>query len=180
MTFAQVKQQLYVMRNGIVADSLRSAGCPYRLIWGLNLPQLREIAAGIGHDRELALALRDNADLRESRLLSFLIFPPEDFTIDVARSWLSELNWSEDADLLCFALLKKAPFAAQIAAELCEADDRLRRYAGLRLWLAIASSAPQTALETARREAARPDALTSLASMLEAEATFHLEEDADR
>ncbi len=40
----EIKQRLYAMRNGVIADSLRNAGSPYRSIFGLNLPQLTEIA----------------------------------------------------------------------------------------------------------------------------------------
>ena len=40
------------MRNGIVADTLRKAGSPYRIIFGLNLPQISEIARVTGCNHE--------------------------------------------------------------------------------------------------------------------------------
>ena len=62
----QVKRSLFAMRNGVVADSLRKAGCPHRIVFGVNLPQLNEIAAKYGPSEELAEALWADTALRES------------------------------------------------------------------------------------------------------------------
>ncbi len=175
-TYAALKQRVYVMRNGIVADSLRAGGCPYRLIFGLNLPQLTEIAAEYGPSRELSDELARHSDLRENSLMSILLFPPDDLTEPAARELLGRVRWSEDADLLCFRLLRRAPFAPALAAELCGSPDRLRRYTGLRLWLSRAADAPARALADARAELERTDALAALAGMVEEEAKFHLGE----
>lgn len=75
-----LKRRLYAMRNGIVADSMRHAGCPYRLIFGLNLPQLTEIAAVTGKSAEMAESLWNDSDLRESALIAPMIYPVEALT----------------------------------------------------------------------------------------------------
>jgi len=175
-TYAALKQRVYAMRNGVVADSLRAGGCPYRLIFGLNLPQLTEIATQFGPSRELADELRRHPDLRENALLAILLFPPELLTEAEARAMLDEVRWTEDADLLCFKLLRRAPFAPRLAGELCASPDRLRRYTGLRLWLSQAAAAPDRALADARAELTRPDAIAALAVMVEQEAEFQLGE----
>lgn len=84
--FARLKQRIYVMRNGVVADTLRAGGCPYRLIFGLNLPQLREIAAEYGPDESLARELLTHPDLRENILMAMLLYPREALTVETARN----------------------------------------------------------------------------------------------
>ena len=43
-----VKRRFFAMRNGVIADVLRKGGSPFRTIFGLNLPQIAEIAADTG------------------------------------------------------------------------------------------------------------------------------------
>lgn len=163
------------MRNGIVADALRRGGCPYRLVYGVNLPQLNEIASSLGPSVELAEQLHSDGDLRESRLLANMVYPPTEFSISTARQWCDDLRWSEDADILCFKLLRKVDFAPELAEELCSADSTLKRYAGLRLWLNIVNKYPEKADKAAQAELDRLDSpLRQLASMLAEEASlFH-------
>lgn len=163
------------MRNGVVADSLRKAGCPYRLIFGVNLPQLTEIAEECGQSEELADSLWADRDLRESALLAPMLYPAEKLNIEKARELCGNILWHEDADILCFKLLRKADFAPVLAKELCEEDAPLKRYAGLRLWFNIVARYPSEALSAAHTELSRPQPISSLASMLAEEARFLLE-----
>lgn len=168
----QLKRRLFAMRNGVVADSLRRAGCPHRIIFGLNLPQLNEIAAEFGQSEELAEELWADKPLRESVLLAPMLFPVDKLTMEKARELAGGVMWYEDADILCFKLLRKASFAAELAAELCAKTDRLARYTGLRLYFTIISDHAAQALAAAAAELARPDAISTLASMLKEEADF--------
>ena len=34
-TIRQIKSDFFALRNGVIADKLRSAGCPYKIIFGL-------------------------------------------------------------------------------------------------------------------------------------------------
>lgn len=72
-----IKHRFYAMRNGIVADTLRRAGAEYRVIFGVNLPQLKEIASDIGYDAGLARELWANVSTRESVLLAPMIMTAE-------------------------------------------------------------------------------------------------------
>ena len=44
-----IKRRFFALRNGVIADTLRRAGSPFKIIFGLNLPQLAEIAAELGY-----------------------------------------------------------------------------------------------------------------------------------
>jgi len=173
-----LKRRLFAMRNGVVADALRKAGCPHRIIFGLNLPQLNEIASEMGKSAKFSDRLRADTALRESALLAPMLYPVAELTYDKAREMALTTMWHEDADILCFKLLRHTPFASQLAAELCKAPDTapLARYTGLRLYFNIVAQYPAEALEAARRELSRPQPISTLASMLAEEAQFLLSE----
>ncbi len=187
----QLKRSLFALRNGVIADSLRKAGCPHRIVFGLNLPQLNEIAAQYGPSEELAEALWKDTALRESALLAPMLYPKERLTLEKARKLCATVQWHEDADILVFKLLRDADFAPSLARELvaCEVS-RMSRYTGLRLYLSMlsvmlpdkAKDAPLTreALDAANAELERPDAISSLASMLREEASFLINPDGER
>ena len=44
-TIRQIKSDFFALRNGVIADKLRSAGCPYKIIFGLTVPQIESVAA---------------------------------------------------------------------------------------------------------------------------------------
>lgn len=66
MTIKEIRQQFYTFRNGIIADTLRKAGDPHRIIFGLNLPQITDIARLIGLDASLARELWADTSCREA------------------------------------------------------------------------------------------------------------------
>lgn len=170
-----VKRRLFAMRNGVIADSLRKAGCPRRIVFGVNLPQLADIAAEFGPSRELADALWNDTACRESILLAPMMYPAQELSIEKAREVCDAMLWPEDADILCFKLLRKASFAPELAAELCRSQLPISRYAGLRLWFNIVAQHPQEALEAAEAELSRQNPISNLASMLAEEARFLLD-----
>ncbi len=124
---------MYALRNGAVADAMRRMGAPYRIIFGVNLPQLAAIAAETGKSAELAEQLWENSSTRESMLLAPMIYPEADYDIATARKWISEIPTAEVADILCMKLLKKRPYADSLADELMPSSSPMARYTALRL-----------------------------------------------
>ena len=72
---AEIKKRFFALRNGVVADTLRKAGMPYKMIFGLQVPQLAEIARSLKPETALADELWKDRDVRESRLLACYLFP---------------------------------------------------------------------------------------------------------
>lgn len=174
---AELRRRLYAMKNGVVADALRAGGCPYRMIWGLNLPQLVEIADSAPHSVQLAEEMWADSVLREAHLMGPLLYPSGELGKEAAMRLIEGVRWPEDADILCFKLLRKAPFAADIAGELAQSDEPLKRYTALRLYFNIVSRYPREAREAARKELQRPNPISTLARMLIEEASFILGEE---
>lgn len=138
-----IKRRMYAMRNGIVADSLRKGGSPFRMIFGVNIPQLAEIAEETGKNAALATELYADRSTRESLLIAPMLYPAEEMTQELAMEWLRQSPALEVTDILCHKLLRKLPFAAEIAEKCLESDNSdMMRYGGIRLlWNLLPSPA---------------------------------------
>ncbi len=173
-----VKRRFFALRNGAVADVLRRAGSPYRIIFGLQLPEIVDVAAATQTDSGLAEALWANDTTRESRLMAPMVADRASFGIDDARRWMSGVCCVEEADILCHRLLRHLPFADELVGEFVGMRDGglrrdLERYVGLRLARNLVYSNPQLALEAAIVEGERGCGLTSrLAAETTDEARF--------
>lgn len=169
-----VKRHFFAMRNGVIADTLRRAGSPFRIIFGLNLPQLVDIASVTHHNPELAERLWANASTRESMLLAPMLYPVDEFDIGTARRWIVSIPSTEAADILCHRLLRHTSYAPELAKELCASENEMSRYTGLRLWFNLVAKMPSDALAAARAELKSPSRLTaSVAAALADEAGFY-------
>lgn len=128
-----IKQQFFVYRNGIIADKLREAGDTHKIIFGLNLPQITDIAKRYHQSAVLAQSLWDNTTTRESQLTAPMLYPKNEFSVDVAHKWISEIPTREVADILCHKLLKYLDFAEDIVYEYSNSDSLMMQYLSLRL-----------------------------------------------
>ncbi len=136
MTIQEVKQKFFAYRNGIIADALRKASDKHSIIFGLNLPQLAEIATMIGKDAMLARALWEDSKVRESQLLAPYVMPTQDFTHKEAMEWIDSTPNHEVADLLCMKLLRNLPYTVELLTHLEQSYDTSsaeRRYVAMRL-----------------------------------------------
>lgn len=172
----RVKRRLFAMRNGALADSLRKSGAPYRIIFGVNLPQLVEIAGEFGKNADLAERLWQNTTTRESLLLAPMLYPASEMTIATALRWGRGVTTAEVADVLCLKLLKYLEFADELADKLVESGDDLQRYCGLRLMMNRFPNRLEHIRSMASDELERANPLTaSLAKMMIDEVDFWLE-----
>lgn len=165
------KQQFLAYRNGILADYLKNAGDPHKLIFGLNLPQIMSIAANIGKSKALANAFWNDANgSREGRLIAPMLMPANEMLQDEALAWCRGVETIEVADVLCHRLLRNLPYANDLALNLCESDDNMQRYVGLRLFanmLAMNNVADKSAVLDVARKLADIDTLKPVIRTIE-------------
>ena len=131
-TVREIKGKLRLFMNGVLSQSLREKGLKYRLIFGVELPRLREIAAGYEQNHELAQALWKE-DIRECKILAAYLQPAESFDAELADFWMESVYNTELADYLCMALLRRLPYASQKAFQWIASDNRMEVYTGFRL-----------------------------------------------
>lgn len=148
----KIKRRFFALRNGVVADTMRRAGAPYRVVFGLTLPQVAEIAAEHGPDADMARELWHNVSTRESLLLAPMLMPRDAMTLKDAVKWVAGAPTAEAVDVLCLKLLKHLPFASELASELERHDGSMMRYAALRLRFNLLPAGLDEAEALARRE----------------------------
>jgi len=110
----EIKQSFRQMMDGATAQSMRDKGLSYKLNWGATLPRLREMADEIGKDYHLAIALWKE-DVRECKILSTMIMPPEEMLPEVADIWMEQTTNIEIAEQAAFNLYQYLPYAAEKA-----------------------------------------------------------------
>ena len=133
MELKDIKQQFFTYRNGMLADLLRSSGDTHKVIFGLNLPQIIEIARIAGKDTTLAEQLWNNINTRESRLIAPMIYPIECFSIEKAHEWINSIESTEVADILCHKLLRYCNYAEELYISYSNSPSDILRYFALRL-----------------------------------------------
>ncbi|MCX4259037.1 MAG: hypothetical protein OSJ34_04885 [Muribaculaceae bacterium] len=160
----QIKRHFFAMRNGIVADVLRKAGSPFRIIFGLTLPQITDVANATGKNAELARRLWDNKTTRCSMLLAPMIMPEDAIEKAEALQWCADAPVAEVTDVLCHRLLCRLPYASEMVELLAEGDVSAR-YTSLRLALNLVRR-PDARLDgwerMARDEEVRGEAMTRM------------------
>lgn len=131
----EIKRRFFAMRNGIIADTLRKNGSSFKIIFGLNLPQITDIANDLGTNSNLARQFWENKSTRESMILATMLMPVSEFDRSLALQWINEVNDIEIADILVHRLLRKLPYAFDLAILLSESPSDKHRYISMRiLW----------------------------------------------
>lgn len=178
-TTRQIKRRFFALRNGMMGEQLRRAGADYRIIFGLNLPQIREVAASVPTDRDLALSLRANSSTRESQLIAPMLFPRDALTAAQAVEWICMAPTVEVVDVVCLILIRGREDAMQIAETLISEDQKqdIGRYGGVRvLWNMLTDGNAAAIRPLAHREAERGGAASGVARQLLAQIDWLTEE----
>ncbi|MDE6823941.1 MAG: hypothetical protein K2J27_04335 [Duncaniella sp.] len=157
----EIKRRFFAMRNGIVADTIRKGGLHYKMVFGLNLPQIVEIAGGLTPSRELAEQLWSDTRTRESLLLAPMVYPRDEMTRTRASEMLRESPATEVTDILCHRLLRHLPCAMDVAVDAATSPDEMERYGAFRLMFNLLYSRPAEIRPFAEAELATASPLTA-------------------
>ena len=109
-----IKKELRANMNGIASTQMRRGGMPHHVVWGIELPRLRNIAAEFTPDRSLGQRLWSE-NVRESQLLGILLTPAQEFLPEVADIWVHEARTPEAVSLLAMELIAPQPWATDMA-----------------------------------------------------------------
>lgn len=173
----KVKRRFFAMRNGDLAQQMTERGAQYRINFGLNLPQISEIARDFlpgGREREelppdfdmadFSRRLRDNTTTRESMLIAPMLFPVDALTMEEALTWACSVSTPEVADVLCLKLLRNFHAATALVEALLSESAQMSHYTALRLLLNLLQAgkiSPSAALSLMTVEESRPTPLTA-------------------
>ena len=111
-----IKRSLRGVMNGPVSASMREKGLNYKIIFGVELPRLQAMANEFPHTYELAAALwKEN--IRECRLLAGMLMPTESMGAELARIWVEQMQFVEEAECTVLYLFSHTPWASVCAFE---------------------------------------------------------------
>lgn len=147
----EIKSKFRLFMNGVISQSLREKGLQYRLIFGVELPRIREIAAQYEPNHELAQALWKE-DIRECKILAAYLQPVESFYPEIADIWMEQIHNTELADYVCMALFRRLPYASQKAFQWMASENRMGVYMGFRLMTHLFALLGATMNERSRDE----------------------------
>ena len=118
----EIKTEIVLSMNGIVAESLTNQGLIYKRNYGVLTSRLSEIARKHTRNSQLAEAMWYSGE-REFMLLACMLQPIEEFSLLSARKWLQKVNNVELAEQLSFHLLSRLPFADETADYALQQED---------------------------------------------------------
>lgn len=121
-----------MMMNGVVAQSMRDKGADYHVNWGASLPMLKDKAAEIGKNYDLAIALWKE-DVRECKILATLVMPADKILPEVVDIWMEQTTSIEVAEMASFNLYQYLPFAALKAYQWIASDKEMYQLCGFHI-----------------------------------------------
>lgn len=117
------------MMDGVASQSMRDKGLNYHVNWGASLPMLKQKAAELGKDYDLAIALwKEN--VRECKILATLLMPADKILSEVVDIWMEQTTSQEIAELASFNLYQHLPFAAEKAFQWIASEKEIYQLCG--------------------------------------------------
>jgi len=107
------------------------------VLGGTGLTGLRAFAKRVGHDQAVADALWSSG-VHEARVLAAMVAEPDGFGRRRAESWVRDLDSWDVCDGFCFVLMRRTPFAWDVAVEWSARREEFVKRAGFALMAALA------------------------------------------
>lgn len=128
----QIKQSFRLLMNGAASKSMRDKGLQYKLNWGVQLADLKQMADDYGKDYELAIALwKEN--IRECKILATMMMPAEKMLPEIADLWMEQTDSIEIAEMAAFHLYQYLPYAPAMAFQWIASDRPLYQVCGFHI-----------------------------------------------
>ena len=145
-----IRKRLRLAMNGAISASMRQKGMNYKLIFGVPIMEIRQIAEEYDKDAILARALWKE-DVREMKILATLLYPAGSLSLQEALQWAKEIPYPEIAEQCCNNLFPEMKQPCKLAMQLssCEASP-LARMTGILLFSQLFKKGKDVGLEDRR------------------------------
>jgi 3-methyladenine DNA glycosylase AlkD len=135
----QIKQALHLRMNGEVAGLMTRKGLSYKLNYGTLLPELKAISQKFPQNKLLAERLW-YMEVRETMILATLLYPINEFTLQVAEEWVKQISTTEISEIAGMNIFSKIPQAEELALKWIENPKAIIRLSGWIVLTRIASN----------------------------------------
>lgn len=131
---SQIKRQIRLSMDGIIADSMTSYGITYKKNYGVSINRIREIAKSFEKNHDLAQRLW-LLNIRETMILATLLQPINTFTYELASQWLSKCDNIELIEQSCMNLYQHLKYAVDFSLECIQSEIPTHKIFGFTLAL---------------------------------------------
>ncbi|MCI5710080.1 MAG: DNA alkylation repair protein [Prevotella sp.] len=128
----RIKQSFRLRMNGVTSQSMREKGANYKINWGINLMELRQMANDYGKDYSLAIELWKE-DIRECKILATLIMPADKMLPEIVELWMEQTPTQEIAEMAAFNLYQHLNYAPLLAYQWVASDKDIYQVCGFQL-----------------------------------------------
>ena len=128
----RIKQSFRLRMNGVASQSMREKGANYKINWGINLMELRQMANDYGKDYSLAIELWKE-DIRECKILATLIMPADKMLPEIVDLWMEQTPTQEIAEMAVFNLYQHLNYAPLLAYQWVASDKDIYQVCGFQL-----------------------------------------------
>lgn len=128
----RIKQTFRLRMNGVASQSMREKGANYKINWGINLMELRQMANDYGKDYSLAIELWKE-DIRECKILATLIMPADKMLPEIVDLWMEQTPTQEIAEMAAFNLYQHLNYAPLLAYQWVASDKDIYQVCGFQL-----------------------------------------------
>ena len=156
----KIRTDLRLSMNGAVSSSMRDKGINYRMNFGVGIPRINQISEKYEQDKELAETLWSD-DVRELKILATLLYPIEEFSKELAMSWIVEIKDQELREQLCKNLLQSLTYANELVEESTKNSIEHIRCTGYWLFARLCITKAET-LERINSDALLQNAISDL------------------
>ena len=125
----RIKQSFRLRMNGVASQSMREKGANYKINWGINLMELRQMANDYGKDYSLAIELWKE-DIRECKILATLIMPADKMLPEIVDLWMEQTPTQEIAEMAAFNLYQHLNYAPLLAYQWVASDKDIYQVCG--------------------------------------------------
>lgn len=109
-----IRTRCRLAMNGVASTSMRQRGLTYKVNFGLNIQQIKDLSSRYQPDAVLAATLWKE-ETRELKLLATLLYPANDFNEEIANVWVTQIPNQEVREQVCLNLFQNLTFANQLA-----------------------------------------------------------------
>src|SRR5215510_2515928 len=116
MNYQEVIAQLQSLAKPEAVEGMARFGIKGQTVYGISIPELRQLAREIGTNSELAHQLWDSG-IHEARILATMTETPGSVTEAQMEQWVKDFDSWDLCDQCCGNLFDKTPWAYQKASE---------------------------------------------------------------
>lgn len=131
-----IRTDLRLAMNGVVSSSMRDKGVDYKMNFGVDIPRLKGIAENYESSAALANELW-KLDVRELKILSTMLYPVDEFTVENANEWVNEMPNQEIREHLCRNLLQELSYADELVQKWVADSNEAIRLTGFWLYVRL-------------------------------------------